>query len=30
MSLYKYPHRADFVESLPCTVSGKLRRAAIR
>jgi acyl-coenzyme A synthetase/AMP-(fatty) acid ligase len=27
---YKYPRRVDFVESLPRTVSGKLRRAAIR
>lgn len=30
MSPYKYPRRVDFVESLPRTVSGKLRRAAIR
>jgi acyl-coenzyme A synthetase/AMP-(fatty) acid ligase len=27
---YKYPRRVDFVESLPRTASGKLRRAAIR
>jgi acyl-coenzyme A synthetase/AMP-(fatty) acid ligase len=27
---YKYPRRVDFVESLPRTASGKLRRGAIR
>ena len=27
---YKYPRRVDFVEALPRTASGKLRRAAIR
>jgi acetyl-CoA synthetase len=27
---YKYPRRVDFVEELPKTASGKIRRAALR